>query len=422
MNPVADNRDVTVRLESFVKETRDGLWDLVAMWLPAIGRWRVRRADKLRQAGVEAYSKGDPSLAIRHFSEALNWSPRDPELHCDLAQVYYERGQAVEAEREYRQALEYDHHHQRALKGLGFVSQQNGRQDEALYNFLRFLEKDDRDVSVLINTGVALHDSGNYSDALHYYERAEALDPKNPLIRENRARVLYALGNIDDAIRAVRASLELDWTNARAHAFMGTLLEAKGDWEAARAAYEETIAQDGQNAAARLQLARILSVHHEEQKALDHALRALETLRSGASDTDLLVTAYSNLGWYHYRLGQLEQSVRASREALQVDPKHFQTRFNLALALLESGQPDRAFEEYRTGAAELSLASDLNKWAIEDLEQALVKKPDLPQGDQILQMLNTQYEGMLRTRGLVPHPNGTVSAPPRSPPSDGKTE
>ena len=114
----------------------------------------------------------------------------------------------------------------------------------------------------------------------------------------------------------------------------------------------------------------------------------------------LLVEAYANAGWYHNRLGHFQDSVEASREALRIDPKQLEARFNLALTLLQSGQPEEALEEYRKGLGGVKLASDLKYLAIEDLEQALRENPNLPQGEQVLQMLKSQHEEMLRTLGM----------------------
>ncbi len=336
-------------------------------------------------------------MAIQYLERAIDYAPSDPAFYSDLGQIYYEMGQYIEAEKQFKQALKFDYSYLRALKGLGYTAQARGNLSEAVYIYLRYLQENKEDGGVLFNLGAALQDSGNYAEALRYYSKAEKLEPKNPVIPENRARALYSMGKIEEAIGSLHQALELNPDNPEAHSFLGLALEALGESSQALSSYEAALERDPKNAKIHLAVGGLLDQMGRYKEAAEHTGLALETFKEKGDEEDL-TSAYWNLGWSYYHLDDWANSVQASRNALELNPKLFAARFNLALALLHEGHDKDALDEYQKGVEDLSQPSDLKYWAMDDLEEALRKRPDLPGGQAILGMLGSRYEAMRKRR------------------------
>jgi tetratricopeptide (TPR) repeat protein len=375
------------------------LLDFAAMRIPWLNAWRKRTANEYRQRGWDAYGKGYYDGALAYLNTARELMPREPTIHCDLGEVYYAQGRHLDAEQCFREALKWDFDYLRALEWMGYTLRERGNFAEAVYFFLRYLAHDPKNSKVLLNLGASLHDAGKFEEAITYYKKAEALDPQNPLILENRARAYYALGQVDEAIKHIRRSLTLNRSNSRAEAFLGLALQTNGESEEALKSYQRAIQLDPENASVKLDMSVLLDRLGRYREGAEYARQAIEIYEKQA-DMSGLARVYWNLGWLYYRMGQLEESVQASRKSVEVDPSLFGARFNLGLALLQQGRVEEARKEYLQGADSVKLASHLKTSAIEDLEEALRVQP-LPGGAEILKELQAKYQTMRSKRGLI---------------------
>ncbi|MGA2623835.1 MAG: tetratricopeptide repeat protein [Bacteroidota bacterium] len=376
------------------------LWDLIvdlALTLPPLAQWRHQTAKKNRQLGINKYTEGNISLAITYLKKAINQDPRNSDYYCNLGQIYFETDHYVDAELQFKKALKYNYYNLQAQKGLGYTLHAGYKYAEAIYVYLRYLQQDNQDADVLFNLGIALHNTGKYEEALHYYGRAEKLDPKNPAIPENRGLALFSLGKIDEAIGSLRQALELNSNTPGGYHFLGMCLEAKGEKEQALESYARALEQEPENGRAHLDASILLGRMGSYKEALEHGHMAIRFLGE-KGDKDGLASAYWNVGWSYYQLGDWENSIRSSLSALQLIPNLFAARFNLALALLHQGRQNESIEEYRRGMEDVSLASDLKYFALDDLREALKKHPDLAGVSEILEMLETKYEVLKEKR------------------------
>jgi tetratricopeptide (TPR) repeat protein len=323
--------------------------------------------------------------AIDFMRMAIRWAPKDPDMHCDLAQMYFETGKYKDAEASFRTALNYKYDYRRALKGVGFALQEQGNQSEAVYFYLRYLREESKDPDVLLNLGAALHDIGKYEEALHYYSQARTYDPANAIILENTARSLYSLGRLDEAIANVRKAIEINPKNADAYKLLGLCLESKGAREEALACYERAVDDQVPDGDLRLQLADLLDRLGRYEDSLEHALHARDIFEA-AQDRGGMARAYWDVGWAYYRLKQWKHSIDASRRAVELWPDLYQARFNLALALLQDDQQQEALREYLRGAEGLA-AGEIKYWAIDDLEEALEQSSDSRPINEALKLL-----------------------------------
>ena len=373
--------------------------ELASKLIPPLGAWRRRAAARDRELGVELFAQGKFDDAATHLIAAIEKDPRNVGYYCDLGQTYYAAGEFAKAKEQYTLAWLLDYDDLRALKGLAYSYHGLGEYSEAIYLYLKYVERNKSDADLLFNLGVALHCTDKYSEAAEYYAKAEELDRDNADIPENRGRALYSLGKMDESIACMSRALELDPERAEAHRFLGLALEANGDIEGAETSYAKAIELDRFLGDAHIDMSRLLCLRNDYAGAVQHDIEAAKVFEE-RRDVEGLKRAYWELGWDYYKLGDWAKSVDASRKAMKLDPTLYAARFNLALALLHDGQREEAVEEYRRGAAQVTLSSDLTEYAMKDLREALKERPDLEGAHEILRVLEERYAHLRKDHGV----------------------
>jgi tetratricopeptide (TPR) repeat protein len=402
-NDVADSPRTTLpRLfSSFV--------NVVGVLAPPVDRWWRRRARADRDQAIVEHAAGNVTGAIAAMQDAIAKDRYNPDYYCDLGQIYYEAGDYNEATQCFRKALRFDYGSERAQKGLGYSLQALGEFDEAIYVYLRYLHQNEKDADAVLNLAVVLHNAGKYEEAVKYYTRCAELTGESPIISQNLGRALYSLGRMDEAFECAQRALEMDPTNPEGHWFLGYVWEAKGDSGNALKSYMMCIEQDPTNANVHLDISRLVRKEDKYREAVEHDLLAVKIFED-RKDTAGLAWANWELGWDYYKVGDWAHSIEASRKAVELNPAYYAARFNLALALLHEGRQKEALEEYRKGAADVELASELDQFALEDLREALQARPDLGGAHEILRELETRYEALKREHGLDGKAASTSSA------------
>ena len=375
----------------------------MANWVPPLRRRLDRRSNQFAAEALDSYIKGDLDAAAENYEQAVFYRPTDPALLSALGQVYYDQGKTDEAEKLLRKALDFDYQHARALKTLGILLHEKDEVAEAMYLYLRFLEVQPRDAVVCSNLGAAFHNLGDYDSALTYYEKAEKEDPSDPLIKKNYALALLALGRPTDAHDKLNEAIELAPEDAEVNRLLGTACSAMGDLEGSAKHYDIALKADPANADGHFEFSLVLTGLGRFADAAEHSRTAAD-LFVVLGDKGRAAQAYWELGWAYYLLDDWENSVRASTEALQYNPKIAAVYFNIGLALLHLGRDSEALKRYEDGIQNLSQIVDLQYYAIDDLKEALDENPNLPGGRDILAMLEKKYSAAAQdvTRSATP--------------------
>jgi tetratricopeptide (TPR) repeat protein len=120
---------------------------------PGDHHWDARREDRVALArtlagqnvpviGIARLSQieGDPVGAIEALTQALRFSPNDPNIHKELASVYAAQGRADDAFCELMAALLIDRRDAGAHSAIGHLYLDSGRDSEAVAAFNRALE------------------------------------------------------------------------------------------------------------------------------------------------------------------------------------------------------------------------------------------------------------------------------------------
>ena len=368
---------------------------VMSNWFPPVRRWVRRTAQKYAGQASKAQLNEKLEDAERYFREALIWQPEDADLHSSLGQVYYEQTKPIEAERQFRKALDYDYSNLRAFKGLGLLLQERGDMKEPMYYYLKYLESNPSDPVVNHNLGTVFHNMGDYESAIEYYERAEKEDSRDALVRKNHALALLAVGEFDKAKKALSIAREVAPNDGEVDNLLGSVFVAEGDQESAIKAYETAIEKDPDNAENHLEFAELADELARYDDAIEHSQKAAD-LSVKAGDSSAAGEAYWELGWSYYMSERWLESIEASRKALRLNPLLNPVHFNLGLALLQLNRADEARREYEEGIEGVADVSEIKAHGIDDLRNAMVKNPQLPQADQILQILEDRYEMLSR--------------------------
>ena len=75
-------------------------------------------------------------------------------------------------------------------------------------------------------------------------------------------------------------------------------------------------------------------------------LEAIQCFSQSTLKDTSFALAYGNIGWNYYKLGKYRQCIQFSQKAISLDPNSFYASFNIALALLNLGYFDKAYEVY----------------------------------------------------------------------------
>jgi HEAT repeat protein len=118
--------------------------------------------------------------------------------------------------------------------------------------------------------------------------------------------------------------------------------------------------------------------HLKRAHVLGQLGRWAEALDAARSATELEKdnSVYqTNVGWYAYQASHLQESIQASRNALELNPRVPDAAFNLGLALLAEGQWEEAAAAYRRGIENTKEIEE--EPAREELESALADLKNL---------------------------------------------
>ena len=192
--------------------------------------------------------------------------------------------------------------------------------------------------------GRVLASVGRSEEAATHFERALELDPENAPALEGQASLRQAAGDAQGARELLDRAAELDPKNA-SYPYRAAQIElAAGRIPAAEERLREALRREPAHAHAANDLAWILA---ERGESLDQAL----ALATRASEVDGSATVYDTLGWVHYRRGEPADAVSAFERAHSLDPASPSIAYRLALALVETGERDRAAELFHAALA-----------------------------------------------------------------------
>ena len=195
------------------------------------------------------------------------------------------------------------------------------------------------------------------------------------------AEALSDAGDYANALVELDAIVDTEAGNAAVHTAHGWALENLGPERLgdARAAYEQALALNDGAMWAKEGLANVMRRMGHTDEADRLCVEVIEEGRRRYHDEEDL---WELVGWCELRLGRYDDAVRTLREALRRDGRWIAVRFDLALALLCSGDRVRAFLEYTRGVHQavnggVERLRGVVRVAIDDLDECLSERPAL---------------------------------------------
>lgn len=339
-------------------------------------RW-LRRAIQISQESFlpyfslgAIYARKGKLLRAQKFLEKAIQLEAIPQAHFLLGTIFYEKGQLERAIRSFQAAIKLDPDYEEAIYHLGISYLDRNWNRKAIQCFQEALElnpnKMEYQQAVRIYEGISGHvpvegpaaaelteaeqlvTAGNYSDALDHYRRATEEDPDNVNILMPYALLCSHMDRNQDAISLARRILKHKPSEVVAAAAYTTLVEAlraEGNFKEANRALEEMLEEYSSNYAKSIAYYEKAYNLAEMEENLDEALESAQ-LALRYSPKELKQFPLAALGWVYFKRRDFRNAVDFLTRSADIGPTATNL-MHLGMALLESGQKDRARAVFR---------------------------------------------------------------------------
>ncbi|XP_014340070.1 uncharacterized protein TTC6 [Latimeria chalumnae] len=143
------------------------------------------------QSKAEIYRRrGDITMALLSYSQAIKYNPQEDETYFRRAQLYESRNDMILAMEDYSQASQINPCRTDALIKHGFFCFENSYWSGAIQNFTILIPQDPQNAEIRMYRGRALIKIGCYQEAIEDFSAAVHLDPNNWLAFYHRGCLL----------------------------------------------------------------------------------------------------------------------------------------------------------------------------------------------------------------------------------------
>jgi tetratricopeptide (TPR) repeat protein len=339
-------------------------------------RW-LRRAIQISQESFLPYfslgaiyaRKGKLLRAQKFLEKAIQIEPIPQALYL-LGTIFYDKGQLERAIRAFQSAIKLDPEYEEAIYHLGLCYLDRNWNRKAIQCFQEALElnpnKMEYQQAVKIYDGISGHTpldgpaatefgeaetlvtQGNYLEALDHYRRAAQEEPENVNILMPYALLCSHLDMNGEAIAIARKILKQKPTEVVAAAAYTTLVEAlraEGNFKEANRALEDMLGEYTSNYAKSIAYYEKAYNFAEMEENLDEALESAQ-LALRYSPKELKQFPLAALGWVYFKRRDFTNAVDFLSKSADLGPTATNL-MHLGMALLESGQKERARQVFR---------------------------------------------------------------------------
>ena len=219
----------------------------------------------------------------------------------------------------------------------------HGRWDEAVASYRKAVDAAPDRFDGWTNLGLALQGMGSADEALEALAKACRLNPNSAAAAVNLAQMEESLGRMADAERGYRRAIEINPLEEKSLFRLGTMLAERGDLVGARPLVKQLAElclggwTAGTTAAEVGPLCVRVELWPEAQALLESSLR----------ENPLDAAAWSYLGLARQRQHLYRPALDAYDEAVRLEPRMANARFNLGVAALQLGDFKGAVDAYR---------------------------------------------------------------------------
>ncbi|HEX8619993.1 MAG TPA: tetratricopeptide repeat protein [Thermoanaerobaculia bacterium] len=339
-------------------------------------RW-LRRAIQISQESFlpyfslgAIYARKGKLLRAQKFLEKAIQLEAIPQAYYLLGTIFYDKGQLERAIRSFQAALKLDPDYEEAIYHLGLCYLDRNWNRKAIDCFQEALElnpnKMEYQQAVKIYEGIsghvpvegaaaqvvsqadALASEGKYSEALDHYRRAAEAEPDNVNILLPYALLCSHLDLNSEAIAVARRVLKHHPAEVVAAAAYTTLVEAlraEGNFKEANGALEQMLRDYTSNYAKSIAYFEKAYTLADMEENLDEALESAQ-LALRYSPKELKQFPLAALGWVYFKRREFKNAVDFLTKSADLGPTATNL-MHLGMALLESGEKDRARQVFR---------------------------------------------------------------------------
>src|SRR6266542_3840866 len=339
-------------------------------------RW-LRRAIQISQDSFlpyfslgAIYARKGKLLRAQKFLEKAVEIEAIPQAYFLLGTIFYDKGQLERAIRSFQNALKLDPEYEEAIYHLGLCYLDCNWTRKAIQCFNEAIElnpnKMEYQQAVKIYEGISGHTpidgpaatqygeaetlvtAGNYVEALDHYRQAAQEEPENVNILMPYALLCSHLDMNGEAIGISRRILKQKPTEVVAAAAYTTLVEAlraEGNFKEANRALEAMLGEYTSNYAKSIAYYEKAYNLAEMEENLDEALESAQ-LALRFSPKELKQFPLAALGWVYFKRRDFGNAVDFLSKSADLGPTATNL-MHLGMALLESGQKDRARQVFR---------------------------------------------------------------------------
>jgi tetratricopeptide (TPR) repeat protein len=339
-------------------------------------RW-LRRAIQISQESFlpyfslgAIYARKGKLLRAQKFLEKAIQLEAIPQAYFLLGTIFYEKGQLDRAIRSFQAALKLDPDYEEAIYHLGLCYLDRNWNRKAIECFQEALElnpnKMEYQQAVKIYEGVSGHvpvegpaaqvmseaetlaNDGNYTAAIDHYRRAAQEEPENVNVLLPYALLCSHLDMNSEAITVARRILKQRPAEVVAAAAYTTLVEAlraEGNFKEANRALEEMLRDYTSNYAKSIAYYEKAYNLAEMEESLDEALESAQ-LALRYSPKELRQFPLAALGWVYFKRQDFKNAVDFLTKSADLGPTATNL-MHLGMALLESGEKERARQVFR---------------------------------------------------------------------------
>jgi tetratricopeptide (TPR) repeat protein len=306
------------------------------------------------QAGIEALyaeaqaakAKGDNALAIEKLQAILKLNHKVAPVYHNLGILYFEQGKLREATQAFEGGLRQDPNMSGSLVPLGIAYYQMGQLDKAREALEKAVSLKSEDPSARLYLGRTLADLGQQEAGAEVLQEAVRQSP-------NDLRGLYELGQLHlKMAQGILKKLEnQDPDSYLVHLIHAQMMESMENYEGALMQYKKAAAKEPDLPYAHYNIGSVYWLMRKWDEASVEFKQEI-----AANPYDCL--AYGQLGNIAVKThGDAIQARSHIKKALDLCPNLPQARSDYGLLLAESGEYDKAVEQYKR-AAELNPEDD----------------------------------------------------------------
>jgi serine/threonine protein kinase/Tfp pilus assembly protein PilF len=196
---------------------------------------RLIEYDLLRLRALMARKNFKPNEERQYIRQLVEAFPFKKEYHYELAESYFQCGDADEAVKHYTQAIGLDPNYSLAHNHIAYCYSWMGNHTLAEEHFKKYIELD-----VTANSYDSLASgymfAGRYDDAIKALERGKKINPKLDYLYTNLARNFILKGFLKEAVRNIEELKKVttrEREKVNAHFYLALIESMRGDLEKA---------------------------------------------------------------------------------------------------------------------------------------------------------------------------------------------